>query len=408
MIWENFKMALASIRGAKMRSFLTMLGIIIGISAVATISSIGAGLQNQVTGQVDQLGANLVFVTPGQILSSKEGKQSFNPSASVGTSTLTIKDMDTITKLQGVKQLTFFSLISGIVAHDQTNDGSALLMATTPSFTGVLKNEKVDKGRFIADADNNANIVVLGSAARDALFGKDHDAVDQTVRIRNTDFKVVGVMGSTNNGQSFGGPSLDDAVFLPAGSAKALTGQELSISRFGIEIDNQADVDPTVSRIKDALKENHGGQEDFSVLTQKDLLSSVTSILSALTSAIAAIAAIALLVGGIGIMNIMLVSVTERTREIGIRKALGATRAIILTQFLIEAVTITVIGGVLGIAAAYAMARIAGRLIKITPVFTVSTFLTAAGVSVGIGIIFGLAPAIKAARKRPIEALRYE
>ncbi len=409
MIWESIKMAVGSIRSAKMRSFLTMLGIIIGISSVVAINSVGAGLKQQVAGQVNQLGANLVFVVPGQIISGGPGKERLNPGASVGTSTLTQQDVTTVKHTPTVNNVTYFSLISGIVSQGSTQDGGALLLATTPTYLDVLQSQKIDKGRFIQSSDGSDYVAVLGGTARDTLFGKNTEVAGKTVMIRGAQFKVVGVMQTSGSGAtSIGGPSLDDAVYMPVDAAKKLTGTEPSITRIGVQIDNQNDINPAVDKIKAELKANHGGQEDFSVLTQKDLLSTVDTILNALTKAISAIAAIALVVGGIGIMNIMLVAVTERTREIGIRKAIGATRTMILLQFLVEAAVLSLLGGGLGMLAAVGLGRAAGRAIKITPVFTSQIIITAVGIAVGIGIIFGLAPAIKASRKSPMEALRYE
>ncbi len=410
MIWESIKMALNSIRSAKLRSFLTMLGIIIGIASVVAINAVGAGLKQQVAGQVNDLGANLVFVLPGQVISKEGGKQSFNPGASIGTSTLTRQDITSIGKTPNVTKVTDFSLISGVVSHGSTSDPGALLLATSPSYTQVIESPKLDEGRFLNAGDKDGYVVVLGAAARDTLFGKGGKSIGNAVDIRGRQFKVVGVMASsgTNGSGSVGGPSLDDAVYVSIDAARKLTGTEPSIYRIGAKVDSQDHVAPAVDAIKATLKKNHGGQEDFSVLTQKDLLSTVNTILNALTSAVAAIGGIALLVGGIGIMNIMLVAVTERTREIGIRKALGATRTMILMQFLVEAAVISLLGGGFGMLAAFGMGRLAGRVTKIPPVFTAQILITAVGITVLIGVIFGLAPAIKAARKRPIEALRYE
>ncbi|HSX41068.1 MAG TPA: ABC transporter permease [Candidatus Saccharimonadales bacterium] len=406
---ENVKMAFRSIAGAKMRTFLTMLGMIIGVSAVVAINSIGQGLKSQITGQVNDLGANLIFVLPGQVVSTNNGKQSFNPTASIGTSTLTTKDVTTIEDTKGVQKTTILSLMSGVVEHSGTTAPGALLIATTASYNQVVESPKIDKGRFLKSSDDDAYVAVIGPGARDTLFGKDSGPVGGKISIRGSEFEVVGVLGSSgSNGSSVSGPSLDDAIFVSVGAARKLTGVEPSIFRVGVKADNQDDVSPTVDRIKSALKKNHGGQEDFSVLTQKDLLSTVSTILNALTSGIAAIAAIALLVGGIGIMNIMLVSVTERTREVGLRKALGATSRMVLSQFLIEAIVLSVLGGGLGVGLAFIGGNLAGRLIKITPVFTPQIIAVAFGISVAVGVIFGIAPAIKAARMRPITALRYE
>lgn len=410
MMYENIKMALRSIGANKLRAFLTMLGIIIGVGSVVTINSIGQGLQSQVAKQVTDLGSNIVFVTPGKIIADKkDGKQGgFNPSASIGTSTLTLDDVETVRKTEHVANVTYLALLSGIANHNGTQDSSALLIATTPSYPDVLQSQKIDSGRFIKDVDLNANVVVLGAAARDNLIGKDASALDQTIEIRQTQFKVIGVLKSTDSGGSFGGPSLDDAIYLPTGSAKTLTKTDLSIYRIGTKVDDSKNVDATVAKIKSTIKKAHGDQEDFSVLTQKDLLSTINTILTALTGAIAAIASISLLVGGIGIMNMMLVTVTERTREIGLRKALGATSMMVLFQFLIEAVVLTVLGGLIGVGLALIGGNAAGSLIKVTPVFTNSVIAMAFGISAAVGIIFGIAPAVKAARMKPIDALRYE
>ncbi len=407
MIWESIKMAFGSIRAAKMRSFLTMLGIIIGISSVVAINSIGKGLQAQVAGEVNSLGANVIFVLPGQVLSSKGGKQSFNPTASIGASTLTNQDITTIRQTDHVTEVAQLSLISGIVKQGQTEAPGALLIATVPDYANVIESPKIATGHFLDNAGEFT--AVLGNDSRDTLFGKGASAIGKSVSIRGQDFKVVGIMGSSgSNGSSIGGPNLDDSVFINVKAAKVITGTDPSINRVGVKVDSQDNVNQSVDGIKTAVKKNHGGQEDFSVLTQKDLLSTVDTILNALTKAVEAIAAIALLVGGIGIMNIMLVAVTERTREIGIRKAIGATRTMILLQFLIEAAVLSLLGGGLGMLAAVGSGRAAGHAIKITPVFTSQIIATAVGISVAIGIVFGLAPAIKASRKSPMEALRYE
>jgi len=410
MIWENIKMALRSIAANKLRTLLTMLGIIIGVGAVVTISSIGAGLKDEVGKQVSDLGANVIFVLPGQVISSdKNGKQNFNPSASIGTSTLTDADVTTIRKTQGVQAAAPLSLISGIVTHNGTPDSSALLLATTPNLDEVLASPKVGSGRSFTSGENAQFVAVLGPNARDTLFGKGADALGKTISIRDRAFTVIGINASSGNNSGLSqSPGFDDAVFIPNGTVKAVTGQDPQIFRIAAKADSQSDVKPTVDRIKTALKKNHGGQTDFSVLTQDDLLSTVSTILNALTGAIAAIASIALLVGGIGIMNMMLVSVTERTREIGLRKAVGATSGLVLLQFLIEAIVLSLLGGTLGVGLALAAGTAAGHVIGITAVFAPTTIVTAFGISVGIGIIFGIAPAIKAARMKPIDALRYE
>lgn len=398
MFGENLKMAFLSIRGAKLRSFLTMLGIIIGVAAVVSIVSIGNGLKASISQQVAGLGSNVITVISGS-LSGKGGAVS-----AAGTSTLTAADYQAIQQQPHVQNTAPIDLISGLVQRGTTTAGEALVIATTPAFNAI-RNQKFEAGHYFADT--NTTQAVLGSAVKKELFGSS-PAIGQTITIRGTAFTVIGVLASQDSGTSLGGPSFDSAVYLPLDTAQEVTKGTAQIFRILVQADSSGTVDAVTAEINQQLLKNHGGQKDFSALTQSDLLSTIGSILGILTTAIVAIASISLLVGGIGIMNIMLVSVTERTREIGIRKAIGASSSMVLTQFLIEAVVISLCGGILGILAAIVQAEVGGHLAKIPPVFTPGSFLVAFGVSVGVGIVFGLAPAIKAARMRPIQALRYE
>lgn len=408
MIWENIKQAGQSLRTAKLRSFLTMLGIIIGVAAVTSVVAIGEGVKRDVARQVGALGANVVTVTPGQAFTKSDGGHTqVNPASTLGASTLTNQDAADVSRLPGVLAVAPLYLISGVATAGNAQYASGLIMATTPDYQTIRQLSLTD-GRFLAEQDLASEVVVLGSAAKQALFGNG-SAIGQTVKLRGQDYRVIGVMAaSPGSGNNLGGPSFDSVIYLPVGSAQKLTGGNLQIFRILVQASSGDEVEPAASRINATLKRNHGGQEDFSVLTQDDIVGTVQGILSLLSSFIAAIAAISLLVGGVGIMNIMLVSVTERTREIGIRKALGATKAAILTQFLVEAVVISVIGGALGVALAFAQGMLTERLVNITPVFTWPVLAMAVGISAGIGIVFGLMPATKAASKRPIDALRYE
>ncbi|GAC1601130.1 MAG: ABC transporter permease [Candidatus Saccharimonadales bacterium] len=401
MFLENLKMAFASLRNAKLRSFLTMLGIIIGVAAVVSILAIGAGVKQAVQDQiVGVVNANAIAVTSGKSAGKAGG------ASSLGASTLTLTDIDYLSKLDHVQAVAPMSLISGNVANGSTVSASQLLLATTPAFAGT-QTLKFESGRFLNDSDKNQPVAVLGGAAKTDLFGKD-DALGKTITIRGTKFTVIGVLKSSDAAASSfsAGPSLENAVYLPIDTATKITGSAPSIVRILVQVDKTDNVNGVAAAMKSKLKAGHGGQEDFTVLTQKDILSTVDTILSLLTTFIVAIASISLLVGGIGIMNIMLVSVTERTREIGLRKAIGASSATVLSQFLIEAVVLSIIGGALGIVVAVAQATVAGKLAKITPVFTPEAIGLAVGVSAAVGIVFGITPAIKAARKRPIQALK--
>ncbi len=404
MFYENFKMAFVSLSNAKLRSFLTMLGIIIGVAAVVSILAIGAGVkkavQDQITGVVN---ANAIAVASGKINLKSGGG---GGASSIGASTLTITDTDYLSKLDHVLAVAPMSLISGNVSNGKTISNSELLIATTPPFSKT-QTLKFASGRFINDSDKGKAVAVLGGNAKLDLFGT-ADALGKTINIRGTTFTIIGSLKTTDSAASSfsAGPSLENAVYLPFDTATKITGSVPPIARLLVQVDEASNVNSVAAAMKSKMIKGHGGQEDFTVLTQSDILSTVDTVLSLLTTFIVAIASISLLVGGIGIMNIMLVSVTERTREIGLRKAIGASSSTVLSQFLIEAVVISLVGGGIGIAVAIGLATGAGKLAKITPVFTPEAIGLAFGVSAAVGIIFGIAPAIKAARKRPIQALK--
>ena len=407
MFVENLRMAFSSLRNAKLRSFLTMLGIIIGVAAVVAILAIGAGVkkavQDQITGVVN---ANAIAVASGKI--NLKGGGGSSASSSLGASTLTLADIDALAKLDHVEAVAPMSLISGNVTAGSTVSNNELLLATTAPFAKT-QTLKFAAGRFLESDDAGKNVVVLGGGAKTDLF-PNSDALGQTVTIRGAKFTVVGVLQASDAAASSfsAGPSLENAVYLPIETATRIVGSKPPIARIIVQVDETSNVNGVAAAMKKTLLTSHGNQEDFTILTQKDILSTVDSILSLLTTFIVAIASISLLVGGIGIMNIMLVSVTERTREIGLRKAIGASSVTVLNQFLIEAMVLSLIGGGIGIAGAIALATVAGKLANITPVFTPEAISLAVGVSAAVGIVFGIAPAIKASRKRPIQALKAE
>lgn len=413
MILQNIKMALISIKSAKLRSFLTMLGIIIGVFAVLVMIGIGDGVKSQVSGQVSSLGTNLLTVASGQIggtsSSAKNGQQqsgggSFNFSSAVGTSTLTLQDVDSISKVKHVSEVAPYNVVSSVVTYDQLSTSTPTISGTTASYA-TIRQLKLDKGQFFSSSDNTdaAKVAVIGADTKQNLFGEG-DAIGKQIGIRGQKFTVVGVVQKSDAGAGFGASS-DDIIYIPINTANKVTGSS-QVFRIFVSVDNPENITATQDAIKGVLKTNHGGQEDFSVLTQKDLLSTFNTILDLLTTFVVAIASISLLVGGIGIMNIMLVTVSERTREIGIRKAIGATSGNILSQFLIEAIILSVLGGLLGLLLSYLAGLLVQRFAGITPVFSIKALVLALGVSLFVGVVFGVAPAIKAARKRPIQALK--
>lgn len=402
MIWQNIKMAILSIRSAKMRSFLTMLGVIIGVSSVLIMIAIGDGVKKEITGQISDLGTNLLTVVSGKVGTSNGFA---GAASSLGTSTLTKQDAASIKELDQITDVAVMNLISGIVSANGKSSSSAIVIATDQSMS-ALRSLNFSSGQFFNSRqnDNKEYVAVLGGSLSKTIFGE-ADPVGQKIKLRNKDFTIIGVIKPTDEVSTLGGNSFDSAVYIPFKTAEKMTGSS-QVFRIIARVNDADNINATKSIIESNLKENHGGQDDFSVLSQQDLVKTFSSVLDMLTSFVVAIASISLLVGGIGIMNIMLVSVSERTREIGIRKAVGATFGNILWQFLIEAVVLSLAGGAIGLAVAFLVGQLVKHLAHITPDFSVRAIVVATSISVIVGVVFGVAPAIKAAKKRPIEALK--
>jgi len=414
MIFQNIKMAIISINSAKLRSFLTMLGIVIGVFAVLMMIGVGDGVKSQVSGQVSDLGTNLLTVTSGQLgttsSSAKNGQQqkqssgTINLASTLGSSTLTQQDVTSVNSIKNVTATAAYNIVTSAVGYQELSSVTPFVIGTTPSYSSI-RQEKFAEGRFFTEDENlkTQKVAVIGSDTKQNLFAE-NTAVGKQITLKGQKFDVVGVIQKSEAGAGLGASS-DDAVYLPINTANQISGSA-QIFRILVEVDSAENISSVQNSITSQLKSNHQGQEDFSVLTQKDLLSAFNTILDLLTSFVVAIASISLLVGGIGIMNIMLVTVSERTREIGIRKALGATSGNILSQFLIEAVIISVLGGLLGLGLSYLAGLLVTRFANITPVFSLKALLLALGVSLFVGVVFGVAPAIKAAKKNPIQALK--
>lgn len=401
----HLQSAIASLRAARWRSTLTMLGIVIGISSVVTIFSLGEGLKQQITGQINQLEPDVLTVRSGKLVESESS--AVNLRALFTTSTLTEADITALSELQSVEAVVPIAFITSSVSSSQKTMNNAFVGGSGYEIERML-NQKVDYGSFFDSNRTTQRFAVIGTNVALTLFDE-YNPVGKTLTVNKEDFIVRGVLSQSSGGLlSLAGTDFNSAVFLPYETAKNLTDSQPNIMQILVKAKSGTPLSQTTKDVKNALYKSHNQNEDFTVLRQDELLNIATSVLNTLTGFISAIAAISLLVGGIGIMNIMLASVSERTREIGVRKAVGATNRQILQQFLTEGMVITIIGGIIGILASIAI-NLALRLYTgLEPAITLPATVLAVLVSVTLGIIFSVAPAMKAARKDPINALRGE
>ncbi|MBD2146503.1 ABC transporter permease [Sphaerospermopsis sp. FACHB-1194] len=399
---ESVQMAGKTLISNKLRSVLTMLGIIIGNSSVIAMIGIGEGGQKFVSDQLNSLGPNVVFVIPGNEEVQRVSRDVVR--------TLVLEDANAIdTQVPTIAETTAELNSRQVVTYKNRNT-NVNIIGTTPSFLKV-RDFEVATGRFFTDIDmkRSNQVVVLGGKLKEKLFG-DKNPISQPIRIKNTSFQVIGVL--TEKGSNLG-VNYDDSALVPImTAANRLVGKT---SPYGLEVTyivasaKDADsVDAAEFQITNLLRQRHKlvGENDFTIRTQKDALETVGQISGALTIMLTGIAAISLFVGGIGIMNIMLVSVTERTQEIGLRKAIGATQQDILLQFMIEAVIVSVIGGVVGTAVGVGSIMLVAAVSPLEASISFVSITMAVGISGGIGLFFGVVPARRAAQLDPIVALR--
>ncbi len=405
LIRDLFEETYLAISANKTRSGLTILGIVIGIGSVIAMISIGQGATGSIEENIQSMGSNLLTVMPGF-------QRSFSQvSGSRGSAqTLTIEDAEAI-----LSQVSFVEAVAPqtssryqIVAEG-TNTNTQVI-GTTVSYT-TIRNVEIEQGSFISDQNTTSysKVAVLGSTARDDLFGEDSNPVGKTIKINNIKFKIIGVTKS-KGGTSFG--SQDDIIYVPLTTARKFLSGSKNISSIYVQAESSQMMSQVKTGVTNLLLERHNIADaesaDFSVMSQEDILGAASSITETMTILLASIAGISLIVGGIGIMNMMMTTVTERTREIGLRKAIGAKRLDINLQFLTEAVMLTFIGGIIGIILGAAIAFGITFFTDTATKISLFSIILAFSVSAAIGIAFGYWPAQKAARLNPIEALRYE
>lgn len=401
-MWNgNFKTAINSLRLSKWRTIFTMLGIIIGISSVVTVVSLGEGLKHQITGQLKDLGPNVISVRPGKLLNSANNLNIF---ALLNTSTLTPADAKNIRQLPTVQASVPIDFVTSSASSDSGELDNVFIAGTTPELADLLR-QQVNFGEFITPDNQDQSFAIIGADIAQKLF-HESNPVGFAIRINGQSFIIHGVFKrSPANFISATQSDINASIFIPFQSALDLANGRNNILQILVKTNNPDQVPQTVNSITSTLKKAHG-QQDFTVLKQKELLNLAGNLVNIATGFVGAIAAISLLVGGIGIMDIMLVSVSERMREIGIRKAVGATNRQILMQFLTEGLALTIGGGVIGIGISLLINQLLRLYTSWKPIISISVLVLAVSVSVIVGIIFSIAPALKAARKDPITALR--
>lgn len=403
MYKESFLMAWASLIANKMRSILTMLGIIIGVAAVIALVSIGNGVKQDIQNSISSLGSNLLMVmpgaprTPGVRLSQGSMKS------------LKVSDYQAISKLDGVKAASPYTANSYVTIY-QSKNWTTTVSGVSSNFQDV-NNWTMAEGRFISskNVENRERVAVVGQTVVKNLFAGE-DPVGKEIRVKNIPFRVIGVLNSKGNGTM--GNDQDDVIFIPYTTAmERVEGVDYLRMVYVVASDDNG-IDRLQSDIENLLRVRHSikdtNLDDFNIQNMKSIMETMEQTTGTLTLFLGAVAAISLVVGGIGIMNIMLVSVTERTREIGIRKALGATYFVIVTQFLIEAVVISLMGGLIGIALGIGASKLIGLASGMSTVISVPTIVLSFAFSMAIGLVFGIYPARKAAKLNPIDALHYE
>lgn len=388
---QAYKMAIKSIRSNKVRSFLTMLGVIIGVSSVISAVAFAQGSTKSITDRIQSLGTNLIQIN----IMGRNSNRNVTYSQLKEFAEKNSSDIEVIAPQ---------SSSSGKVKY-LTKNRDTTVLGTSPEYS-IIKNVKTQSGRFIIqnDVDNRQNVAVIGTAVVNDIF-EGANPIDKKIKINGSIFTVVGVLEEKDNGQDDGD---DDQVIIPITVAQRLN-RSAAIRNFSIQATSADTVESAMTKLTEFLTKTYKSTDAFRVFNQAEMLESLDSMTGTMTAVLAGIAAISLIVGGIGIMNIMLVSVTERTREIGIRKAIGAKRKNVLVQFLIEAIIVTGIGGLLGVLIGlFVIHFVIGGLDLVPEVYSMPWIVISFGISLVVGIIFGLFPAYKAASLNPIEALRSE
>lgn len=411
MIRTDIRLATASIKSTKMRSILTMVAIIIGVCGFVMVTAFVDGLKSSVSNQISDYGGKLIAVNSGNIATTDaEGKiTKFNPLAGFGGApTLTEKDLKAIGKIDGVDTLApqMFISLSGTVKRSEEIYDGVIIMATNENYPAIA-NQKLQIGNFWTEETNKRQVVVVGSKLAEKMFGGGFGLGAQ-VEIRREKFTVIGVLEKTEMGSMNFGADINNIALIPLATGKQFNGGAANISEIDVIITDAEKADKVASDIKKLLLNNHGGEKDFAVLKQDELISLTGNIFNQIKAFSSIITYVMLFVGGIVIALIMLITVKERTREIGIRKSIGATSKNILSQFIIEAIVISWVGSIIGILVAVLIGLYVTGTTDLAPAYSLHTLVSVVIISTVIGAVSGLIPAGMAAKKDPVRALRDE
>lgn len=406
----NVKMAVTALKSTKWRSLFTMLGVIIGVVSVVTVVGVGEGIKQQVGGQINQLGHDLITIRPGKLVNRGSGGgitgvNLFTTTTSGGS--LTEEDLARIRQTKGVRLAVPLGLVNGTAQDSAGRDTSLPIVASTSDLPSILNQSVGTGGFFSPDTTGQPYVAVLGSNAAEELFHQGAP-LGRSFQLMGQTFFVQGVFNQFDTNPLSLTTDFNNAIFIPYTTAQSLTNNNTQLYEILAKPANVNQTGAEVHAILKTLTQAYQGQQQFTVLSQSESLAVTNNILDLLTKLIAGVAAISLLVGGIGIMDVMLVSVSERMHEVGIRKALGATNRQILEQFLIESTVLSLVGGLIGIALSLLIDYLLRVFTTLTPVISWQAVVIATVVSFLVGVVFGSVPAIKAARKDPIDALRNE
>lgn len=398
---EQLRIATQNLRANRTRTLLTTLGIIIGVASITLVLALGEGIRQSVGQQVDRLDGNVIVVKPGN--NQLAGIAGYSPYGAATTTTLTERDYRSVIATENVRAVAPLMILGGSIKVDGGDSTNSPIIATSDALQRIL-GLTVRSGQFI-DSQTSRDTVVIGQQLAINLFGTD-EARGQSLLIKGRPHTVIGVVKNTNTPINLSGIDLDHAAYVSLDDGKSFNQGIAQIQQFAVQVKDTSKLHETAAGIDRKLLANHSGERDFAVLAGDDIATFSSEFFSTLIVITAIVSIITLIVSGIGVMNIMLVGVTERTREIGIRKALGATDGHVMGQFLAEALIMCTAGGVIGLIIAYVLAFFIGSQLYFQPSLNPLVMISGFGLALIVGVVFGLYPALKAARKDPIDALR--